>query len=156
MQKRFLALLILAPALVLTGCGNGNLPTYPIVGSVEFEDGTIPKFGNIEFYSPEFKINARGSIARDGSFTVSTYSDDDGAVAGKHQVVIMQQVGSYLLAKSDSKIKHDHGSLIHPSHFDYRTSGLSCEITPGENAIRFVLKKMPRQTEDGMPHSHAD
>ena len=84
-------------AVVLAGC-NGNPATHQVNGLVEFEDGTYPKFGDVEFYSPQFKVNARGKIERDGSFTVSTYSDGDGAVAGYHQVVIMQQAGSYLLA----------------------------------------------------------
>jgi len=151
MQWRILTFLIFLPTFLMTGCGEGNLATYPVNGFVEFEDGTKPMFGDVEFYSAEHKINARGKIARDGTFDVSTYSDGDGAVLGIHQVVIMQQVGNYLIAKSGSKIKHDHGSLIDTSHFDYRTSGLSCEVKPGENEIRFVLKKMPRQTPEGMP-----
>jgi hypothetical protein len=152
MRKLILAFLICVPALLSIGCGPGNPATYPINGTVEFADGTKPKFGNIEFYSPELKINARGKIERDGSFTVSTFGDNDGAVGGVHQVVIMQQVGNYLIAKSGSKIRHDHGSLIDSSHFDYRTSGLSCDVKPGPNDVRFIVKKMPRQDSEGMPH----
>ena len=136
---------------LLSGCSD-NLPTHKVIGSVEFEDGTKPMFGNIEFYSPQYKINARGKIERDGSFTVSTYSEGDGAVVGYHDIVIMQQVGNYLIAKTGSKIKHDHGSLIDLSHFDYQTSGLDCEIKPGSNEVRLVVKKLPRQTPEGLAH----
>ena len=137
-------------ALLLIGC-NGNLRTYDVQGVVEFEDGTRPMFGNIEFYSPEFKINARGEITRDGTFTLSTYSENDGAVAGYHEIVVMQQVGNYLIAKSGNKIKHDHGSLIDSKYFDYKTSPLTCEITEGNNEITLIVKKRPRQTDEGMP-----
>jgi hypothetical protein len=138
--------------LLMAGCGEGNLPTHEVVGTVEFSDGAKAKFGDIEFYSAEFKINARGKVNRDGTFTVSTFEKGDGAVAGHHEIVIMQQVGNYLLAKRDSKIKHDHGSLIDKKYFDYRTSGLSCEVSEGKNEFRLVVEKMPRQTSDGLPH----
>jgi len=138
--------------LPLIGCGDGNLETHEVSGTVEFADGTKAKFGDVEFYSPQHKINARGKIKRDGTFTVSTFKEGDGAVAGHHEIVIMQQVGSYLLAKLDSKIHHDHGSLIDKKHFDYRTSQLSCEIDAGTNEVHLVVKKLPRQTPDGMAH----
>lgn len=137
--------------LLLSGC-NDQPPTYKVLGTVEFSDGTKPKFGDVEFYSDQFKINARGKIQRDGTFTVSTFHEGDGSVAGTQKIVIMQQVGNYLLAKSGTATKHDHGSLIDKKHFDYRTSGLSCEIVPGENHVHLVLKKLPRQTKDGMAH----
>lgn len=143
------AVMIVLP-LLLTGC-SGNLATHPVAGIVEFEDGTRPEFGDIEFYSPVYKINARGKIQKDGTFTLSTYSENDGAVEGYHEVMIMQQVGNYLIGRSGKRIRHDHGSLIDMKYFDYQTSNLSCEIQQGENEVRLVLKKMKRQTEEGMP-----
>ena len=136
--------------LLLSGCSD-NLPTHKVVGTVEFPDGTKPKFGDIEFYSEQLKINAHGEINRDGTFTVSTYEKGDGAVAGPQKIIIMQQVGNYLNAKSQIKVKHDHGSLIDRKHFDYRTSGLNCEIEPGENQVRLIVERLPRQTEEGLP-----
>lgn len=137
--------------LFLSGCGAGNLPTYPVEGIVEFEDGERLKFGNIEFYSPEHQINARGVIARDGTFTLTTYREGDGAVEGRHEIIIMQQVGDYFLANSEAQIQHDHGGLIDTSHFDYQSSGLSCQIEPGPNRLRLIVRKRKRQTEDGLP-----
>jgi hypothetical protein len=136
--------------LSLVGCNN-NLPTYEVAGKVEFEDGTSPKFGHVEFYSPEHKINAHGKINRNGTFIVTTFEENDGAVLGHHDIVIMQQVGSYLMANADVDVDHDHGSLIDKTHFDYRTSGLSCEIVEGKNEVNLVIKKLRRQTEDGLP-----
>ena len=149
-QSRIAILAVGFCCLLLSGCGDGRPATHKVLGTVEFSDGSAPKFGDVEFYSPQLKINARGKIKRDGTFTVSTFEEGDGAVAGPQQVVIMQQAGSYMLAKTKTLIEHDHGSLIDRKHFDYRTSGLSCEITPGDNQIRLVVKKLPRQTEDGL------
>ncbi len=131
--QRLLLLLLLTQCF---GCNSGQLPTYSVEGSVQFEDGTSPMFGDIEFYSVEHKINARGKISRDGSFTVGTYEESDGAVEGRHQIVILQVTGSYLTDKLSDQIKHDHGELIATDFCDYRTSGLECTISPGVNRLR--------------------
>ena len=108
-------------------------------------------FGDIEFFNAEHRLNARGKISRDGTFQVTTFTDNDGAVAGTHKAIILQVTGNYLTEKLSDDIKHDHGDLVNSAYFDYRTSGLECEIVPGRNAVEFVVKKNPRQTEDGLP-----
>ena len=149
--KRQLGCFIVLFLFVAVGCGKSQLPTYKVNGQLKFEDGTTPAFGNIEFFNAENKINAHGKINRDGTFTVTTYDKNDGAVAGKHQIVIIQLTGNYLTAKSNQDIQHDHGQLAHPRYVDYRTSGLECTITEGENDVTLVLEKNPNQTEDGLP-----
>ncbi len=142
---------VLLLMLCFLGCNSGQLPTHTVDGIVRFDDGTSPMFGDIEFYSVEHQLNARGKINRDGSFTVGTYEENDGAVEGQHQVVIQQVTGDYLTAKLVDQIDHDHGALVDPAYFDYRTSGLECVISPGTNRIELSVKKSPRQTSDGMP-----
>ena len=135
----------------LVGCGSEQLPVYPVDGTVRFEDGSKVMFGDIEFFNAEHRLNARGKINRDGTFEVGTFTDNDGAVAGTHKVIILQVTGNYLTEKLSDDIKHDHGELVNSAYFDYRTSDLECEIVPGQNPIEFVVKKNPRQTEDGLP-----
>lgn len=135
----------------LLGCNSDQLPTYPVNGTIRFQDGSHPMFGDIEFYNEKHQINARGKINRDGTFTVGTYADDDGAVAGTHQVIVLQVVGSYLTEKLSDEIKHDHGELVAKKFIDYRTSGLDCKIVAGPNPVELVVRKNPRQTEDGLP-----
>ena len=135
----------------MTGCGPGQPATFPVEGTVQFSDGSVPRFGVVEFFNDEHQLNARGQIAKDGSFSVSTFSDGDGAVAGRHTIVIIQNTGNYLTAGIEHEIEHDHGSLIDTRYLDYRTSGLSCEIQPGTNEVELVVEKRPDQTEDGMP-----
>lgn len=144
-----IAVLLLFPLIL--GCSDSSLPTYPVSGTIEFEDGTHPMFGDIEFYNADHKINARGKIARDGTFTVGTFTDGDGAVEGKHQIIALQVAGDYLTEKVRGSIEHDHGALINSIHFDFRTSGLECDIVAGENQVNLTVRKNPRQTSEGMP-----
>jgi len=141
--------LTLLPLLI--GCGSNQLPTHPVEGWVRFEDGTYPKFGDIEFYNAQHKLNARGKIQRDGSFTVGTFTENDGAVEGKHQIIVLQVSGDPMTRRLSDSIKHDHGVLIDSSYFDYRTSGLECDIVPGNNQVKLTVRKFLRQTSDGMP-----
>ena len=85
-------------------------------------------------------------------FEVGTFTDNDGAVAGKHKVIILQVTGNYLTEQLSDDIKHEHGDLISSTYFDYRTSGLECEIVPGQNPVEFVVKKNPRQTRRRPAH----
>jgi hypothetical protein len=135
----------------LTGCHSDQLPTHAVDGIVRFDDGSSPMFGDIEFYNAQHKLNARGIINRDGTFTVGTYQDGDGAVEGLHQVVIIQLTGNYLTAKLNDRIKHDHGELVDPKAFDYRTSDLDCTVAPGTNRIELEVRKYSRQSSEGMP-----
>ncbi len=156
----FLAAFFCLSTLLLVGCGSGKLPTFPVSGQLKFEDdGSFPKFGEIEFYNAEHKINARGKIERDGSFTVKT-GEQEGAIKGLHQIVITQQVNSPHFAKPKMRegdpdkehvVKHDHGLLVDTAYLDYRTSGLECTITEGENRVELLVRKRVEQTEEGMP-----
>lgn len=137
--------------MCLVGCHSDRIPTYPVQGTVHFENGSAVMFGDVEFFNKEQRVNARGKINRDGTFTVGTYDEHDGAVAGKHQIMILQVTGDYLTEKLSDQIKHDHGDLIDSSFFDYRTSGLECTIVPGKNQVSLTVKKNPQQTKDGLP-----
>lgn len=147
----FLACLAMLLLPSLAGCSSDQLPTYPVEGTIRFKDGSFPKFGDIEFYSATHRINARGKINRDGSFTVGTYDPDDGAVEGKHKITVLQISGNHLTAEYNDDIKHDHGALVHTAYFDYRTSDLEYNIKRETNRVELVVRKNPRQTEEGLP-----
>ncbi|MFK7769725.1 MAG: hypothetical protein AB8B55_21130 [Mariniblastus sp.] len=149
-RRRYAALAVLLLASAV-GCNSDQLATHPVDGVLKYEDGTYPMFGNIEFYNESHKINARGTINRDGTFTVGTYEDSDGAVEGRHQIVIQQITGDSLTEKLSNQIKHDHGALLDSAYFDYRTSDLECVISPGRNQVELTVRPRPKQTEEGMP-----
>lgn len=127
--------------LLLAGCGGEA--TYKVEGKIEFADGTPVMFGDIEFLNRERKLNARGKIKRDGTFTVSTFGRNDGAVEGQHEVTIQQFVTIPLAEHQVTTIHHDHGSLVHEKYRSYEKSDLTVTIerkSPNETVL--VVEKM--------------
>ena len=128
---RWLMLAVLGLAFgQLTAC-SGRPKAYPAGGRVTYEDGEPLKGGRIEVRSLEHPLVARGSIGNDGQFTLTTYKTDDGAVAGKHEVLIVQK----FLADIDSMQEHaKHASMartLDKKYSKYATSGLSVEVKRG-------------------------
>ena len=74
---------------------------------------------------------ARGSIDNEGKCSLTTYEADDGAVAGKHEVLIVQK----FTADVDDMAEHaKHATVIRTldSKFSrYKTSGLSMNVERG-------------------------
>lgn len=75
----------------LCGCGGGDFPTAKVTGRVLCEGQPV---GNIlVFFEPLAQGNSAlagkqgiGRAGTDGTFQVSTYGRNDGAVVGKHRV----------------------------------------------------------------------
>jgi hypothetical protein len=81
-------LVLLATAFVtLVGCGGDHLKTAVVRGKVTCNGKPVPN-GTISFI-PTAGPTATGEIQSDGSFTLTTYRKDDGAVLGQHTVVIV-------------------------------------------------------------------
>jgi len=84
------ALAIAGLFLATTGCGGGGAATASVSGKVTYEGKPVTG-GSIGF-SPIGTGSgnpgkAGGStVQSDGTYTVSTYGEDDGAVIGKHKV----------------------------------------------------------------------
>lgn len=126
----------LALCLILTGCGEGRVKTYPVSGTIEFADGEPVKSGTVELESIEHGTTATGTIRQDGSFVLGTFTPDDGAAAGQHRAIVVQ------LIVNDMAIKHsiDHGRPIDRRYGSYETSDLLVEIQPeDENEIHLTL-----------------
>lgn len=146
--RRFSGLLI-AFAL-LTGCSS-QLETYEVNGRVEFENGRPVVVGLVEFLSEEHKINARGNINKDGTFSLTTFQNDDGAVAGRHKCVVMQMIiGENVKGYSPSTV-----GVVNPKFASYQTSGLEIEVSPdGTNEVVLKVRGIQEQPAKGAAHSH--
>lgn len=80
---------VLLTALWLTGCGgggDGQLPTTKAEGTVTL-NGQPLKSGTILLHPVEAGKHATG-VVQDGKFSLSTYAPQDGAVIGRHKVVL--------------------------------------------------------------------
>jgi len=120
------------------GCSNKKFDTHAVEGTVKFEDGSPVKFGRVEFFHSEKQVSARGSIKPDGTFVMGTEEEADGAVAGKHQVLIMQ-----MIAPAESGVTpREHGTHVSDQFATYESSQLTFTVEPDvENTAAFVVKK---------------
>jgi len=86
MIKPLLPLLV---ALLLCGCGkrDDRKPVVKIKGKVTFRSQPVDQ-GTITFIPLEGGKNATSAIQEGGIFSLSTYDKDDGAIVGKHKVVV--------------------------------------------------------------------
>lgn len=123
-------------ALVLAGCGGDRLRTAPVNGTVTYKGKPVPN-GTVTLIPESGGPSATGEIGSDGKFTMTTYSSGDGAVLGKHKVVIvaMQDMGD--------KLPEERSPLPPPIVPDKYTSSattpLTTEVVDGDNSPVFDL-----------------
>lgn len=125
---------------LLGGCNTSGV--HPVDGLVTWSDGSPAKelAGSLIFFEqPEKQVSARGQIAADGSFKLTTLKENDGAPAGEHIVLIIE-VGRKSAGGPD-------GTLLAPGKIDSRysshgTSDLKATIKPGPNKITLVVEKL--------------
>jgi hypothetical protein len=133
--------------LAYAGC-DSQVATFPVVGTLSFDDGEPVPYGSIEFRHEESGISARGTIDRSGAFSLGTFSANDGAPAGSYRVIVVQ----YFNAPPPSapvRMEGEHGD--HGPHADirvaaevadYSTSSLRAEVRPdASNKIEFIVPR---------------
>ena len=128
-----------AAALLLAtcgGCGQQGLPVAPTSGKVTIDGRDVPQ-GSVIFI-PAKGRSATGTIRPDGTFTLTTYRPNDGALLGLHQVAISgAEVGEDF---DPRKLEQSVKWLVPPRYRDPTTSGLSFEVAEGrENFAEFKL-----------------
>lgn len=112
----------------LAGCGNGKLTTQPVSGKVSFN--RKPLTHGTVILQPDVGPVAQGEIQKDGSFRLSSYQPNDGAVIGRHRVTVVSRgkprngpVGEPLPGKL----------LIPEKYTNAETSGIDVDIKPSDN-----------------------
>ena len=119
-------------ALLAHGCSDLP-PAYQASGIVVYSDGTPLQDGRIETRCTDSPYTARGSIGRDGKFQLTTFKTNDGAIAGTHQVLVIQR----FTADVDMEEHAKHVSKIRSldrKYSSYGTSELEITIDPkGDN-----------------------
>ncbi len=125
------------------GCSD-RLTTYPVAGTVQFTTGGLVHIGTVELKSREHGVQARGQIQPDGSFTLTTYQEGDGAVAGIHDCVVVQ----FVMAEGVAGHRPSTIGVVDRRFASYSTSGLTVEISPNESnevlvEVEGMIKKQP-------------
>lgn len=105
---------------LLTGCGSGNPPTAPVTGTVTFQGKPLPA-GTVIFTPTAGGPPATGEIQPDGTYTLTTFEDGDGAVPGTHGVAV-----SAVLVPEEGL--PEATALIPMKYSSEQTSGLTAEV----------------------------
>ena len=142
-HRTCLALLALAS---LIGCSGGQ-PTYHASGRVTFSDGQPLEGGVVEFRSLDSQpsVSARGFIQADGTFQLTTFLTDDGAVEGKHQVLVSpKRPGSVTDRRMGARrdpVVAEFKPIIDDKFQRFETSGLTFTVTRdrAENQFHIVV-----------------
>jgi len=139
-HRRAVPLVMIAMALaVLTSAGGckRNPRVVAVKGKVLYNGQPLP-FGSVMF-QPDKGQPAMADIATDGTFTLSSYGPNDGAVPGKHSVSVSCYEGHRPGKASGDSL----GKLLIPLKYTrFGSSGLTAEIqdTAGKEPQEVVLE----------------
>jgi hypothetical protein len=100
-----------------------------------FPDKSPLSSGHIEFapVEGEVKTSARGMIEEDGSFRLSTFGEEDGAVSGRHRVLIIP-------GRTRGERPGAQKPTLHGKYQSFDTSGLEATVSAdGPNNFEFVV-----------------
>jgi hypothetical protein len=125
-RAHFLRLSIAIAAAMVVGCGPRG-PEVAKVRGIVLLDGKPLKKGHVATI-PSAGKGANGFIQPDGSFELSTFGDNDGALVGTHKVGIAAYDGA---TKSP---EGGYGKLLVPKKYtNPETSGLTIEVKSGND-----------------------
>ena len=138
-HRRSVAASLLLLALVLpAGCSRGHDPTYTVTGTVRV-DGKILNGGSVIFETIEpgsdGKVRtARAAIQSDGNYRLTTFAENDGAMAGRHRVAVMATS-----VVAPEKPLPPAARILPRKYASTVTSGLEFEVKPEPNMIDIEL-----------------
>jgi hypothetical protein len=145
---------IMATLLALTllgGCGSGLPERGKVTGKVTVNGKPVPQ-GTVTFY-PKTGRSASGRIQPDGTYTLTTFDEGDGAIVGSHEVTIeaVRFAGAsrgksfeeeIATAKTGTRVDPAAAKpqWLLPEKYSLRgQSGLTREVESGANTIDFAL-----------------
>jgi hypothetical protein len=148
MLRPFISRLSAAAVIcVLAGCGSsdGRSHVAPVKGKVTYK-GEPLKTGSIVFVPDAGGKTAAADISPEGEYVLGSYEATDGAILGKHRVMIIALTapGGTGLPEDMIKLKGGAQSPVNviPERFaDDKKSGLVAEVKDGENTIDFILSE---------------
>jgi len=148
MKKRITIFLV--SSIMLAGCGSDLPKTSSVNGKVTY-DGQLVTQGTVTFY-PKSGRSALGRIQSDGSYSLTTFAKEDGALLGQHVVTIEalrftnvdKQPASLEeeleMARSGNSPRVAKAEWLVPKRYSQRnTSELTAEVKPSGAEINFDL-----------------
>lgn len=129
-QQRWISNCLLFAIVVCSGCNSG--PDLGPVNGTVLIDGKPLKFGKVMFQRVEGGQPATGEIQPDGSFVLSTFRPEDGAVIGTHRVRVVCYTSQDPARRvAEGPAGDALGELLIPERYSsLGASGLSAEVPP--------------------------
>lgn len=124
--------------LVAGGCGESRPATYPVTVTVTYADKKPVPGAQVVLMSAEGNVSSRGAAGDDGSCSLTTYQQNDGALLGKHKVLIAQPPH---IGDPEAPYK---GPKIASKFANFASSGLEVEVTEDPAKNKFPLVVTPR------------
>jgi hypothetical protein len=94
-MSRFRSYLGIAGLLFVAGCGSGTPATTRVDGVLLFEDGKPVSGASIRFVpAADAGREASGFTGKDGEFTLTSFSQSDGALPGDYSVVVTKSTAA--------------------------------------------------------------
>jgi hypothetical protein len=119
------------------GCGDSG--NGRITGTAKLKDGTPLARGRVILTGG--RSGANGQIQEDGTFTIGTFTVDDGAKPGNYTVVVVGATTPE--TRTYEEMTEGKGtapkSLIHPRYGSAETSDLRIDVKPGKNELNLEL-----------------
>lgn len=142
-------------ALTLCGCGGSEKPIR-ISGTLQWEDGKSVQGATVRFVPSVGGKEAVGYAGKDGTFALSTFGADDGAVPGEYVIVVTKvEEASYVppppsggtpedLAKAMKGLKESKKKIVDPIPAVYtspKSSPLKWKVDSSTTKVELTLKK---------------
>jgi hypothetical protein len=133
--------------VAISGCGGGSYDTAPVEGTVTFEGQPVPG-GSISFIpiggdGTRAGKPGSGTIQSDGTYKMSTYGTDDGAMIGRHNVLFSAPEVDEAAPESEE----EHSETTEESPYEGLVPKQSeIEVVDGQNTIDIEL--VPGSDED--------
>lgn len=126
----FVALLSIGTILLsAVGCSSGNGATEPVSGKVTFKDGSPVAGGTIVFADVAENSSSIGYIQQDGTYTLGTFAETDGAPTGKYKVTVT----------GDSE--YGKKSAVNARFGQQSSTPLEAEVKEGSNTLNFEVER---------------
>lgn len=138
-RSRWLGLLA---AALLGGCATNG--PQPVEGTVVWEDGTPATelaTAQVVFDLPAQKTSSRGSVRPDGTFRLTTFRPDDGALPGDYKVMMLE-VARKTMPNDSTRLMP---GALDSRYADPSTTDLTASVKPGVNKITLKVKRAAKQ-----------
>ncbi len=136
---------ILFASLVAIGCGGAasdRAQCAAVSGTVTYK-GQLVEGATVSFWTPTASRAATGQTDAKGSFRLTTFAADDGAVLGTHAVTVTKAAPAAAMNASDMATgKADATPVKDPlpaKYADAKTTTLKFEVKSGKNTAPLEL-----------------